>query len=271
MPSLSAAEIESILNRLSIFQGEQLSKCASELEHVAHETNLHRLMTPNLMKYLLDFASPGFPDSVVKASCLVIANSCTTDDLTNCRQYIAHGVAQRCESLLVERCKSASCVFAVLDVIATLCTGSREARDAFRPSMQHTLEAVRHHKTNLEILFAAVCALATQTLADPLSSLALARSNGLQVLVDIFKWSARQRDKQRSEEDKHLVTDTMKWAKQALLNTIRCPSCDVDGFFEKLQWGMFGDVVAVDELKVTATMERRKLLASMQQAKAQVQ
>lgn len=264
--TFSIEDIETILNRLSIFQGAQLSKCAADLEQVAQQPNLYRVVTPATMTYLLDFLVPVFPDLVVKAACLTIANSCTTDDLSNCRHYIAGGVATRCEVLLKERGTSAPCVFAVLDVAATLCTGSREAREAFRPLIQHTLVAVKNHKTNLEILFASVCALSTLTLADPLSALEVAKNNGLQILVEIYKWSSKQRDnQQRSNDDHRLAFDTMKWAKQALMNTVRCPASDVDAYFDSIQWGVFGDVVAVDELKVTCRIERRKILALVQQ------
>ncbi|CUG93344.1 Hypothetical protein, putative [Bodo saltans] len=259
-------EIESILNRLSIYQGAQQTKCASELENVAQQSNLHRIVTPSLMTYILEFVSPSRADCVIKAACLVLANSCTTDDLTNCKYYLANGVSERCGSVLSERGASAACVFAVLDVVATLCTGCRDARDAFRPLIAPTLSAVKNHKTNLEIHFACVCALATQTLADPLSSLAVARNNGLQILVEIYKWSAKQREAQsRSQDDHRLALDTMKWAKQALMNVLRCPASDVDMFCAKIQWGTFGTVVAIDELKICAGMERKKILAAIQQ------
>jgi hypothetical protein len=267
MPALhSADEIESILNRLSIYQGVQQAKCAMELESVAQQSNLHRVVTPSLMKYLLEFVAPSYTDGVVKAACLVVANSCSTDDLANCRYYLANGVSERCAAVLRDKSSSAACVFAVLDVVATLCTGCRDARDAFRPLISLTLTAVKNHKTDLEILFACVCALSTLTLADPFSSLAVARNSGLQILVEIYKWSAKQREAQsRSQDDHRLAVDTMKWAKQALLNVLRCPAGDIDEFFGKIQWGTFGAVVAVDELKVAAGMERKKVLSAIQQ------
>lgn len=262
---LAASEIEGILNRMSIYQGAQLTKCAAELENIAQNSYLHRIVTPSLMTYLVEFVSPSHPDSVVKAACLVVANSCTTDDLANCRHYLSSGISERCASVLKSKGASALCVFAVLDVVATLCTGCRDARDAFRPLISHTLVAVKNHKTNLEILFACVCALATQTLADPDSSLTVAQSGGMQILVEIYKWSSRQRDlPSRSQDDHRLASDTMKWAKQAFLNVLRCPADEVDTFFSKLSWGVFGDVVAIDELKLQSAMERKKILASLQ-------
>lgn len=256
-----SSEIEAILNRMSIFSGAELDQSALALEEIAGRPNLYRFIEPRTLERLCDFVSRSQPDNVLKAVCLVISNSCTlTDDTLNVRILLMNDIASRSCDVLQQGKSSAVRVFAILDVMATLCTAFGEARTQLRPAIPLILDAVRCHKTNSEILFATSCTLATLTLAEPLNSLALARAKGLQVLLEIFKYTCRQKTNVQTDKGElQILDDILKWSKQAMMNTIRCPSAEVATVLNSTNFGIFGDVVAVDELKIQLSMERKKI------------
>lgn len=263
--SKGTAELEAVLNRMSIFSGEQLTRASSELEALAQSSSFHKFVSADLLQYVVDFISTKYPDTVIKAACLAAANACTTDDLQHTRCLLALGIAECCRAVLLERHQKAACVFAVLDVVATLCTSCGESRERFRELIPAIVCAVRSHKTNGEILFATVCALSTLTLADSASCVALTDSNGLQVLVEIFRYATRhKRNPSLSLEDQRLDTDVMRWSKQALMNVMKCLDPKVDVAIADIKWGTFGEVIEVDDLKFSLTVERKRQVTRKQ-------
>lgn len=256
---MSLPRIEAVLNRMSIFSGATLDDAASELEEIASDAKLPRIVD----KVAIGDAVAVIPQvlsnsAAVKSVCLFLANACVTDDLRNVGYLLQNNGVSVLKQVLVEKDESPALVFAVLDVLSTCCTSSGAARDAFGVTVPDILNCIRKNKSNLEVLFGACCALSTLTMAHPSNALLVAENNGLQVFVEVFKYAHKQLRIIRNQEQATQLNDIARWSKHALLNCCRAGTSSIDPFVENLQFGTFGEMIVVDELRLAIQLERKK-------------
>ena len=105
----------------------------------------------------------------------------------------------------------------------------------------------------------------------------LVEASGVQFLVDVCKVTARQRVQMATaaakpgaaaaedvEDRAQLLSDTVNYARQTLLNLTKVPAAAADAAFGKCVWGRYGDLMEVDELKWDVEAERKRCMALLQ-------
>lgn len=250
--------IEAVLNRMSIFSGATLDDAANELDEISADPKLPQIVDQVAIADAVAVIPQLTNNAAVKSVCTFLANACVTDDLKNVESLLQSKGVSTLRRVLTEKVDTPAVVFAALDVLSTCCTSSGSARDAFGEAIPDILNCIRKHKTNLEVLFGCCCAIATLTLVHPANALLVAENNGLQVFVEVFKYAHRQLRIIRHEEQALQLNDIARWSKHALLNCCRSGTSAVDPFVAGLQFGTFGDMIVVDELRLTVQKERKQ-------------
>lgn len=284
--------ITALLNRLTIFSsGEERVAHIEEVEEIANNLSLMKDFSPETaVRCCADFEAAiaaGELDTVAVTS-LVLANSCIGDDqrirwalLADSRivaavqdffgKYVSPAAAtttpatKPSPSLLKQTTKA---TFHVLDLVATLSTNNGDFRSVFRETLPGVVNSIRCFKTSLDVLFAASCTVATLTIADTLNGKEVVQCNGMQVMLEVFKYCAKLSKKQQSEEDAELCAESKRWSKQALLNLMKAPFDLVDEKLAAAKFGTFGDVLEVDELKWSLQHDRKNTLKLLESFRA---
>jgi hypothetical protein len=281
-------EVESLLNRLSIFRGKEQLEAATALEPFASDEDVLAVMDPSLLQSAFfvakDAAAVAAPsesdEAALKVALQICANCCINDDdQTNRRLLHKLGVCALCEAVLGGPKRSSMCIYAVLDVISTLSTNNGDLRRDYSACIPLIFNAMRLHRANLDILFGACCALTTLTLADSRNASVVLAGNGFNVLLDVFKFAARRQTKPRSapkavtesemlkedvdsDEERMLLGDILSWAKSGLTNLVRSRCDGIDELLKNAAFGRFGDLLPVDELKWHLTTQRRRAITA---------
>lgn len=266
---MSSTEVVALLNRLSIFTGVEKHRACNSIEALMKE---HGVLVSRdgiaLAVDLLTTAKVGDEDKdLIRACCLVLSESCLQDDqllgvatgelgVTS----LAHDLA-RC----LETTTHAGTLFTVLDAVATLASANGAVRVAFRPYMGVVLNVIRRNKTNMDLLFGSSCALATLTLADTLNGKSVLENNGLQVLLEVFKFSATKMNK---NIDVDAASQILRWSRQALFNLMKVPFAICDEKLQKANFGVFGENLVVDELKFDLRLDRERSLKLLEEFRA---
>lgn len=291
-------EVESLLNRLSIFrQGKVQLEAAAALEPFATFEPMLAVMDFTLIQSAFFVAkdavasvlqseqqkgggttSTAGDEAVLKVTLQICTNCCLSDDdQTNRRVLLGVGITTLCASILQSPRLQTSvpCVYAVLDAISTLCTNSSALRQGFAPCLGRILDAMKANRAQLDVLFGGCCALTTLTLADGANANALLAAGGFSVLLEVYKFAARKAASQTwqkkpsapgtatedadDEETAELLKSILHWGKAGLTNLVRAAAeGSVEEALGKAQYGRYGDLLAVDELKWELTNQLRR-------------
>lgn len=267
--------IESILNRLSAFAHAPTlgTEAALELEVLAQNISVSApQLGEDVMCQFAELLEGFFPVSSIAARALLsyLANACLSD--TNKHAAIRYGIPQTCVLYLQQyREIDEDTLYPLLDLITTLSSASFAGRRSLRPAIPYVIACMRIHSSSLEILYASCAALSMLAMLDSANSELVASQEGLQILVNAFRFASSKKEKifynkgskgnpTTNDNDKVELCDAvLRWAKDALFKVVRTPSGSIDEAIRKLDFGRCGQVIDVDQLMWDIKLERKRV------------
>lgn len=264
--------VTSTLNRLSAFAHAPVlgTEAILELEALTHCASSSAL-DENVMCQCAELLEETLPISsiAVRALLTYLANACLSD--TNRHTAIRYGIPQTCV-LYLQRLDEMNddTLYPLLDLIATLSSSSSEGRRSLRPSIPYIVTCMSHRHSSLEILFASCTSLSTLALLDCSNGELIVSTGGLQALINAFRFGYDVKreillqkgnhvaSKANQNERLELCEAVLRWAKDAALKAIRCPSASIDEVIKNIDFGHFGEMIEVDQLMWDIKFERKK-------------
>jgi hypothetical protein len=243
------SEVSALINRLSIFCGDQAGEAASALEEKLRGEEPCEILKGDV-SFTVKLILSGVGDVSIRPLCMLIANGCTTADL----QQVALdcGIEDAIHSVLSNSDLSNASIFAALDVIASFCSQSGEARIKFGCLIPEVIQCARSRGA-AEIVFGAAVCLATLTIANDSNVMEVIHRGGATFMLTAYRQAALN---QTNHNRKQIFRDIQKWSKEVLMN---CSVLMPQDHLNELDFGKFGENLSVDELKTDILLRRRRL------------
>lgn len=301
MPQSRLECYEGCLNRLAAFGSTDDNialESAEELERVAEEVAaVPVIVTEGFVGQCGDILENFTPDSIaVRTVLMLLANLCLADE--NRILAVSFGIPSTCVVLLQQvDGLPAETIYYAFDLMSTIAANDAQGRQRLRPCIPHVIKAMQKRCTVLDILFGASFLLSTLTLLNVSNCEVIVSSDGMQVLVDAYlhalktfgELKSKQVNKKRTsvnittgtpevgnsstmsslqrqrDSDRMNVCEGIKrWSKDTLKKLCRAPIGNVDQKLSKVNFGVYGAIVEMDELKWSLTFERKAFLGSLQ-------
>ncbi|RNF04293.1 hypothetical protein TraAM80_05206 [Trypanosoma rangeli] len=270
-------DIEATLNRMMAFpSGTSSPDAAVDLQNAARALEVADhipLLTETCMSLCVELMenSPA-QVATVHAVLALLARCCMREE--NRGLATRFGVSGLCIIILQgHRSLSEDTLFAVFDLISTLCMNDGNTRRMLRPSIPYVIAVMRERADSLQLAFGGAVVLTTLTMLDN-ANVALAVEQGcIQLLITSFISAYDQKRQlmcqrtphaslRKKEEKQQLCENVMRWSHDALWKLVQSPFPVVDEKLEAADFGNYGSRLEVDDLKWTLKFERRKVKVS---------
>ncbi|EAN99275.1 hypothetical protein C3747_9g356 [Trypanosoma cruzi] len=267
-------DIEATLNRMLAFpSGASSLDAAIKLKNIALALELAEqipLLTETCMSLCVELAENTPPQVATVHSVLsLLARFCMREE--NRGLATRFGVFSLCVLILQDhKSLPEDTIFAVFDLISTLCMNDGNVRRMLRPSIPYIIEIMNDSTSSLQLAFGGAVALATLTMLDADNATLAVERGSVQLLISSFI-RAYDRKKEidcqhichvsrcKKEEEQQLCEKVMRWSRDALQKLVQSPSHAVDEKLEEADFGKYGSRVEVDELKWMLKFQRRKV------------
>lgn len=250
-PTLSTetvVELEREAEKAAVTQGVLSDICMSQCTELLEVLPLKAAATRALLHFL--------------------SNICLRDE--NRVTAVRFGVPNTCVLLLQQWSElDDDTLYYIFDLITTLASASGEGRRTLRPAIPRIIACMNERKTSGIILFAGCCSLSTLAMLDAENGELIATRGGLQTFVNAFRFAHEEDRKlkcikkktEKQREQQELISCVITWSRDAALKVCHTASCAIDEHLSKIDFGVYGHSIELDQFLWDLRFERRKFKA----------